>query len=156
MGTKTLIRLLIVLAVIGGIAAILHFAGSGGGVSEVTATTNKTKVFSDFPINDIAGIHVKSKDGELSLVKGDENWEVVERDGYPADAAGVASVLIGERLFPVIARVSSNHTIVELGDEPGVSVGDIATLIGRRTEALPHLHRVVTRRRVDAALRQVP
>ncbi|MEM1444154.1 MAG: hypothetical protein AAGF67_17535, partial [Verrucomicrobiota bacterium] len=86
MGTKTLIRLLIVLVVIGGIAAIIHFAGSGGGVSEVTATTNKTKVFADFPINDIAKIQVKSQDGELSLEKGEKTWVVAERDGYPADA----------------------------------------------------------------------
>ncbi|MEM6279551.1 MAG: DUF4340 domain-containing protein [Verrucomicrobiota bacterium] len=93
MGTKTLIRLLIVLAVIGGIAAIFHFAGSGGGVSEVTATTNKTKVFSDFPINDIAKIHVKSKDGELTLEKGEETWEVAEREGYPADAEPIVEML---------------------------------------------------------------
>ncbi|MEM6279724.1 MAG: DUF4340 domain-containing protein, partial [Verrucomicrobiota bacterium] len=93
MGTKTLIRLLIVLAVIGGIAAILHFAGSGGGVSEVTATTNKTKVFSDFPINDVAKIHVKSKEGELSLEKGEKSWVVAERDGYPADAEPIIGML---------------------------------------------------------------
>lgn len=93
MGTKTLIRLLIVLVVIGGIAAIIHFAGSGGGVSEVTATTNKTKVFADFPINDIAKIQVKSQDGELSLEKGEKTWVVAERDGYPADAEPIVGML---------------------------------------------------------------
>lgn len=93
MGTKTLIRLLIVLAVIGGIAAILHFAGSGGGVSRETATTNKTKVFSDFPINEVAQIHVKSQEGELTLKKGETAWVVAERDGYPANAEPIVGML---------------------------------------------------------------
>jgi len=93
MGTKTLIRLLIVLAVIGGIAAIFHFAGSGGGVSREVATTNKTKVFSDFPINEIAQIHVKSQEGELTLKKGEKAWVVSERDGYPANAEPIVGML---------------------------------------------------------------
>jgi alanine racemase len=51
-------------------------------------------------------------------------------DGYPRNAAGQASVLIGGRLYPVIGVVSSNHTIVEVGDDETVGLGDIATLIG--------------------------
>lgn len=51
-------------------------------------------------------------------------------DGYPRTAAGKTSVRIGERLYPVIGVVSSNHTIVEIGDEKTVSVGDVATLVG--------------------------
>ncbi len=51
-------------------------------------------------------------------------------DGYPKDAAGTAQVLIDDRLYPVIAVVSSNHTIVELGPDREVSVGDVATLVG--------------------------
>jgi alanine racemase len=51
-------------------------------------------------------------------------------DGYPRNAAGKTQVLIGGRLYPVIGVVSSNHTIVEIGDEKTVGIGDIATLIG--------------------------
>lgn len=51
-------------------------------------------------------------------------------DGYPREAPGKSSVLIGQSLYPVIATVSSNHTIVEIGDEKRVDVGDIATLVG--------------------------
>ena len=69
MGTKTLIRLVIALAVLGGIAAILHFAGSGGAVSEVSCSTTKKKVFDDFPINDIAKVVIKQKDGSITLNK---------------------------------------------------------------------------------------
>lgn len=51
-------------------------------------------------------------------------------DGYPRNAAGKTRVLIGERLYPVIGVVSSNHTIVEIGEGKAVEVGDVATLIG--------------------------
>ena len=51
-------------------------------------------------------------------------------DGYPAAAAGRCKVLVNDRLFPVVSEVSSTHTIVELGGEPHVRVGDTATLIG--------------------------
>ena len=51
-------------------------------------------------------------------------------DGYPKDAADNVHVLVGDRLYPVIAVVSSNHTIIEIGDEKTVEVGDIATLVG--------------------------
>lgn len=55
-------------------------------------------------------------------------------DGYPKDAAGNAEVLLGDRLYPVIGVVSTNHTIIEVGEEPAVAVGDIATLVGPDAE----------------------
>ncbi len=51
-------------------------------------------------------------------------------DGYPTGAASHSKVLIGGRLYPVVAVVSSTHTLVEIGDEKTVEVGDVATLIG--------------------------
>ncbi|MDF1850499.1 MAG: DUF4340 domain-containing protein [Verrucomicrobiales bacterium] len=93
MGTKTLIRLLIALAVIGGIAAILHFSGTGSGVSEVASSTTKKKVFSDFPLNDVAKVVIRDKEGEVDLVKGEESWEVTQRDGYPADEVPIVALL---------------------------------------------------------------
>lgn len=93
MGTKTLIRLVIALAVLGGIAAILHFAGSGGAVSEVSSSTNKKKIFEDFPINDIAKVVIKQKDASITLTKGAASWEVAERGGYPANAEPVVGLL---------------------------------------------------------------
>jgi len=51
-------------------------------------------------------------------------------DGYPRGAASRASALVGDRLYPVVAEVSSNHTILEIGSEKTVEVGDIATLAG--------------------------
>ena len=51
-------------------------------------------------------------------------------DGYPRDAVEGARVRIGAGLYPVIGAVSASHCIVEIGDEPAIRVGDIATLVG--------------------------
>jgi alanine racemase len=52
-------------------------------------------------------------------------------DGYPSAAAGVCEVLIGGRLYPVVAGgVNSAHTIIDVGANPTVRVGDTATLVG--------------------------
>ncbi len=51
-------------------------------------------------------------------------------DGYPFTAAKTCKVLIGGRLYPVVSVISSAHTIVEIGDEKAVEIGDVATLIG--------------------------
>lgn len=93
MGTKTLIRLLIALALLGGVAAILHFVGSGGAVSEVGSSTTKRKVYEDFPINEVAKIVIKQKEGSLTLAKGAGTWEVAEREGYPANSEPVVGLL---------------------------------------------------------------
>ncbi len=51
-------------------------------------------------------------------------------DGYPRNAVKGCQVLIGDRLYPVIGAVSASHTIVEVGDQQTVQVGDAATLVG--------------------------
>ena len=49
-------------------------------------------------------------------------------DGWPRIAAKGARVRINDRLHPVIASVSASHTILEIGAERSVSIGDVATL----------------------------
>lgn len=65
------------------------------------------------------------------MAKGD-TWiatlPVGHADGWPRTAAKGAKVRIGTRMYPVIASVSASHTIVEIGREPLVRAGDIATL----------------------------
>ncbi|MGH7480784.1 MAG: alanine racemase [Longimicrobiales bacterium] len=51
-------------------------------------------------------------------------------DGNPRGAVDGSEVLIGGRLYPVIGAVSASHTIIELGDEKTVEIGDVATLVG--------------------------
>ena len=49
-------------------------------------------------------------------------------DGWPRVAAKGARVRINGRLFPVVASVSASHTIVEIGADPLVKAGDVATM----------------------------
>jgi alanine racemase len=61
-------------------------------------------------------------------------------DGYPGTAGGTCEVLIAGRRYPVVTGgVASAHTIVDVGVDPQVRVGDDATLIGPDdTAILPH------------------
>jgi alanine racemase len=51
-------------------------------------------------------------------------------DGVPRQAVDGARVLIGEGTYPVIGAVSASHSIVELGPDTNVRIGDVATLLG--------------------------
>jgi len=51
-------------------------------------------------------------------------------DGYARTAVKGAKVLVGERLYPVIGAVSASHSIIEVGDEELVRIGDVATFLG--------------------------
>lgn len=51
-------------------------------------------------------------------------------DGYPRSAVEGCRVLIGGRTYPVIGAVSASHTVVEVGSEERVRVGDRAVLVG--------------------------
>jgi alanine racemase len=67
-----------------------------------------------------------------AYVAKDDVWlatlPVGHADGWPRAAAKGARVRIGGTLYPVIASVSASHTIVEIGPEPRVRIGDVATL----------------------------
>lgn len=58
-------------------------------------------------------------------------------DGLPRTAAKGARVRIGDRLYPIVASVSASHTIVEVGQEPSVAIGDVATLFDWRDGSRP-------------------
>jgi len=54
-------------------------------------------------------------------------------DGYPHVLGGKGTVLIGGRSFPVLPAVTSNHVMIDLGEDRTVRVGDEVVLIdGRR------------------------
>jgi alanine racemase len=57
-------------------------------------------------------------------------------DGYPSGAVKGCEVLARGRLFPVIGTVSASHTIIALGEERAVEVGDEVTLVGPDNPAL--------------------
>jgi alanine racemase len=51
-------------------------------------------------------------------------------DGFPSGATKGCEALVNGKLYPVVGSVSASHTILALGSEPEVKVGDVATLIG--------------------------
>jgi len=48
-------------------------------------------------------------------------------DGWPRIAPKGAKVRIGDALYPVVAAVSASHSIVEIGNEERVKIGDVVT-----------------------------
>ncbi|HRQ91038.1 MAG TPA: hypothetical protein PLA50_19770, partial [Bacteroidia bacterium] len=93
MATKTLIRLLVALAVLAAAAVVLHFMDSKGTVSKIDSSTDKRKVFADFPINDIAKVVIREKEATVTLTKGEKSWQVAEREDYAADSAPIIALL---------------------------------------------------------------
>lgn len=61
-------------------------------------------------------------------------------DGYPWAVAGKADVLIRGRRFPIIAIVTANHVLVDIGEDRQVSIGDEAVLVGRQGSELVDGH----------------
>lgn len=57
-------------------------------------------------------------------------------DGYPRRAVDGCEVLIGDRAYPVIGAVSASHTIVAVGKQQAVQVGDVATLLGPDSDTI--------------------
>jgi alanine racemase len=57
-------------------------------------------------------------------------------DGYPSGATKGCEIMVGGKLYPVIGYVSASHTIIALGDQQTVQVGDEATLVGPDHPAL--------------------
>jgi alanine racemase len=58
-------------------------------------------------------------------------------DGLPRAAANGGRVRIGGALYPIIASVSASHSIVEIGSEPRVNIGDVATIFDAQDGSRP-------------------
>ena len=57
-------------------------------------------------------------------------------DGMPREAVNGAHIVVNGSPFPVIGAVSASHTIIEVGRERGVNIGDVATLLGSSHAAI--------------------
>src|SRR5689334_9638080 len=58
-------------------------------------------------------------------------------DGWPRTSAKGAKVRINGDLYPVIASVSASHSIVEIGAEQKVKIGDVATFFDSQPGSRP-------------------
>jgi alanine racemase len=57
-------------------------------------------------------------------------------DGMPREAVNGAHVVVNNTPYPVIGAVSASHTIIELGSERSVEIGDVATMLGSEHPAI--------------------
>lgn len=57
-------------------------------------------------------------------------------DGMPRTAVDGAQVLVNGTPYPVIGAISASHTIIEVGAERSVKIGDVATMLGPDHEAI--------------------
>jgi alanine racemase len=57
-------------------------------------------------------------------------------DGYPSGAVRGCEVLVRGQLFRVVGTVSASHTVIALGEQQLVEVGDEATVVGPDHPAL--------------------
>lgn len=71
--------------------------------------------------------------GATYRAAGPERWATLSigyGDGLPRALGNGGSVLLEGRVAPMIGRISMDVTVVDITDAPGISVGDIATVIG--------------------------
>lgn len=74
------------------------------------------------------------------MAKGDvwvATLPVGHADGWPRVAAKGAKIRINGDLYPVIATVSASHSIIEIGAEEKVKIGDVATLFDAQSGSRP-------------------
>lgn len=57
-------------------------------------------------------------------------------DGMPRSAVDGAQVLVNGTTYPVIGAISASHSIIELGVERRVNIGDVATMLGPDHDAI--------------------
>jgi alanine racemase len=70
-------------------------------------------------------------------------------DGLPRGTVDTCSVLIGGRRYPLVAGVTSNHSLIEIGDEPTVAVGEEALFFGSTVGGSIDPHEVADRASVS-------
>jgi hypothetical protein len=90
MNRKQLILLVIVGLVLAGLA--LFSARSRRAEYETPETGVGAKLLGDFPASEVGQVTVRSRDGEVNLVK-NEVWMVKERSNYPASFTEIAELL---------------------------------------------------------------
>ena len=97
MGNKTLVRLLIALAVVGGVALVVKMTGAGKvDRSSLADDIDRTYVFEDLIPSDIAKVRITSAETEMNFVRDADGggWKLAERDNYPADVDAVGRLLL--------------------------------------------------------------
>jgi hypothetical protein len=151
MNSKQFLKILIAVVVIGGIGIWLN--QNRQGAWKAASQGGGDKVLGDFDVNEVAGLTIKTSDGELNVSKKGDVWVVKERGGYPARFSTVVDFIrkaadlkvvqqqqIGESAF---ARMEVNDpgsdkgagTLVELKDTGGKALK--ALVLGKEVMKKP-------------------
>jgi len=95
MGNKTLVRLIIALAVVGGLALIVKITGAGK-IDRATSgdDLDRKYVFEDLSASDIAKLRITTTEGQMNFVRSGSDWSLVERDNFPVDGEAVSRLLL--------------------------------------------------------------
>ena len=74
----------LILLVAAGVLVALSFFRFGGD-NHTGAVKMGDKLFADLPVNAVATITIADSENRVTLVKGNQMWQVEERSGYPAN-----------------------------------------------------------------------
>ncbi len=148
MNRKQLITLVVLGLVIGGLGIALYTRRQASWKESDQAMGQK--ILQDFPLNDIAQIHIKQADAELTLAKVNDLWAVKERWDYPANFSQISELLrkmadlksvqtlqIGPSQYGRLALLSPEKekgtnvgTLIEFKDKTGKLVRSL--LVGKK------------------------
>jgi len=140
MKPKTLVILLVVLAVLAGAGTLLIRSGDMRSPSGEMGAY----LLEDLPVNDIASIIIKTPTSTVSLTRADHSWIVEERFGYPADFSKLSDFVrtlkeakVGRKFSasdPVLQRLSIKSP--EDGDAPEEETGTHVRMTNSEGKAL--------------------
>lgn len=137
---KTFLILLAAAGVLG-ILLLIRF-GDRTGSGEVKMGE---RLFSDFPVNEVATVTIADSENRVTLVKGETVWQVQERDGYPADfdelsdlVVKIARLKIG-RSFPGTPESLARLNLLPLSDSAAAARGMQITLTDQAGTTLADL-----------------
>src|SRR6266404_3151771 len=92
MNRKQLVILLVVGTVIG-LSGLLVSRRNDASYQSTGEGGAGKKLLPDFPINDVARIHIKQGTNELNLARPDDTWTVRDRYDYPANFQEIGDLL---------------------------------------------------------------
>ena len=137
---RHILILLVLVAIVGAIGLFVHQRSQSEWVQ--SAAPPGAKVL-DFPINDVARVVIRGKDGQINLAKKSDVWVVEEKADYPANFERTSRLLrelwelhpvqelnIGQSQFARLELVEPGQsdkpgTVVELKDKNGKTLAKL-------------------------------
>ncbi len=133
--------LLVAAVLIIGIIGIVTYKKRTGDWSEVGQISEK--LFSNFPLDDVAKITIKNSKAELNLVKKNDVWRVKERDDFPANFNEISEFLRKmwemKRGLPVEVGPSKLGVLELLPPDKGTNSGTLVEFKDKNDKVLATL-----------------